>query len=92
MEVRTSLPGWIEHAIAYAGAAGLLSLGYPLWSWHLVAAALFGYSGALEVLQGLAPGRHPGIDGAIASGAGAGVGAVLASLLHRRAEGREKLR
>src|SRR5215210_3795746 len=92
MEVRTSLPGWIEHAIAYAGAAGLLSLGYPFWSWQLIAAALFGYSGALEALQGFVPGRHPGIEGAIVSGAGAAVGAVLTSLLQGRVEGRGKLR
>src|SRR5215204_742451 len=31
MEARTGLPGSIEHAIAYAGTAALLRLGYPLW-------------------------------------------------------------
>ena len=80
MEVRTGLPGGIEHAIAYAGTAALLRLGYPLWPLWVIAGALFAYSGLLEALQTFVPGRHPGIDGALASGAGAVLGAALASL------------
>src|SRR5215213_8984556 len=29
MEIRTPLPGGVEHAIAYAGTAVVLKLGYP---------------------------------------------------------------
>ena len=80
MEARTGLPGSIEHAIAYAGTAAFLRLGYPLWPLWVIAGALFAYSGLLVALQAFVPGRHPGIDGALASGTGAVLGAALASL------------
>ena len=51
MEIRTPLPGSVEHAIAYAGTAVLLKLGYPRKALFVIASALFAYSGVLEVLR-----------------------------------------
>ena len=77
MEVRTPLPPGIEHAVAYAGSAALLTLAYPTRTAWMIAAWLFAYSGVLELLQSLSPGRHPGLAGALWSGAGAALGAFL---------------
>jgi len=83
MEVRTSLAPGVEHAVAYAGSAFLLVLAYPNRPAWMVAGALFAYSGAMELLQYFSPGRHPGFDGALWSGAGAALGAALARVLQR---------
>jgi VanZ family protein len=80
MVVRTPLPPGIEHAVAYAGSAALLTLAYPARAAWTIAAWLLAYSGALELLQSLSPGRHPGLAGAVWSGAGAALGAVLVYL------------
>src|SRR5215212_2031728 len=79
MEVRTPAPAGVEHAIAYAGTAGLMVLGYPRHPVWLIAGLMAAYSGVMEVLQTLSPGRHPGFDGALWSSAGAMIGAC-----HRR--------
>ena len=84
MEVRTGLPGGIEHVIAYAGTAGLLRLAYPSWAGWRIVAALFVYAVCLEGLQSLAPGRGPGVEGALASGAGAVLGALGGALVSRK--------
>jgi hypothetical protein len=84
MEIRTTLPGGVEHAIAYAGTAALLKLGYsrqPLW---VIASALFAYSGVLEVLQTFVHGRHSEVVGALWSGGGALVGAFAAEAILSR--------
>ena len=49
MEVRTTLPPGVEHFIAYAGTAGLLTLGYPGRKVLRSAAALILYSAALKL-------------------------------------------
>ena len=86
MEARTGLPGEVEHLIAYAGTAGLLRLSYPSWAgWRMVAALLV-YAVCLELLQGFVSGREPGLSGALASGAGAILGAIAAALIDRRAQ------
>ena len=79
MEVRTTLVPGVEHLIAYAATAGLLTLGYPGRRVLRVAAALILYSAALELLQSFSPGRHPGLDGFVWSGLGALAGAALVS-------------
>jgi len=66
MEIRTPLPGGVEHAIAYAGTAVLLKLGYPRKALFVIASALFGHS---EVI------------GALWSGGGALVGAFAAKAI-----------
>ena len=84
MEVRTGLHGLIEHMIAYAGTAGLFRLAYLSWAGWRIAVVLFMYAGCLEVLQTFVPGRHPGLDGVLASGAGAVIGAALVGFrMHR---------
>lgn len=86
MEARTGLPGEVEHLIAYAGTAGLFRLGYLSWAGWRIAAALFVYAGCLELLQGFVSGREPGLNGALASGAGAILGAIAATLIGRRTQ------
>jgi VanZ family protein len=75
--VRTSLDGHIEHAMAYAGTALLLGLGYPAWDWKRIAAALVVYAGILELLQNFSPGRHPAVLDWLSSSAGALIGITL---------------
>src|SRR5215208_7723446 len=69
MEVRTPAPAGVEHAIANAGTAGLMVLGYPRHPVWLIAGLMAAYSGVMEVLQTLSPGRHPGLEGALWSSA-----------------------
>ena len=78
-EVRTTLPPGVEHLIAYAGTAVLLTLGYPDRKVLRIAAALILYSSALELLQSFSPGRHPELDGVVWSGLGALAGTALVS-------------
>ncbi len=61
VEVRTGLPGGIEHVIAYAGTAGLLRLAYPSWVGGRIVAALFVYAVCLEGVQSFVPGRNPSV-------------------------------
>jgi VanZ family protein len=84
MEVRTPIPAGVEHALAYAGTAGLMTLGYSRRSLWLITGALFAYSGVLEGLQAFVPGRHPEVAGALWSGAGALLGAYAAAHLRQR--------
>ena len=80
-EVRTALPSKVEHVIAYASTAGLLRLAYPSWAGWRTVAALVAYGICLEGLQGFVSGRSPGIGDALASGAGAVLGATGAALI-----------
>lgn len=75
MEVRTPAPAGVEHALAYSGTAALMVVAYRSRSVWLVAGLLAAYSGLMELLQTFAPGRHPGLDGAAWSSAGAVIGA-----------------
>jgi VanZ family protein len=86
MEARTGLLGEVEHLIAYAGTAGLLRLSYPSWAGWRVVVAFFVYACCLELLQGFVSGREPGLNGALASGAGAIIGVIAATLIGRRAQ------
>lgn len=71
MEVRTTMPPGLEHAIAYAGTTSLMMLAYPTRSVWLVVISLMAYSGVMEFLQMFSHGRHPCLDGAAWSSAGA---------------------
>src|SRR4051794_9152303 len=81
METRTDLPPGVEHAIAYCGTAGLMVLAYPAQAAWLIVGALCAYSGLMELLQVLAPGRHPGLDGLLWSSTGAILGGFVIALL-----------
>ncbi len=70
VQVRSGMPGGIEHAIAYFGTATMFMLGYRGKSWK-IAGGLVLYSAILETLQFLVPGRTPNIADALASSAGA---------------------
>jgi VanZ family protein len=83
MEVRTFLLPGLEHALAYGGTAGLMVLAYlaqPIW---LIIGALCAYSGLMELLQTFSVGRHPGLDGALWSSAGAIIGGLSIALCRR---------
>jgi VanZ family protein len=81
MEIRTPFPSGVEHAIAYAGTAALLKLGYSRQALGVIASALFAYSGVLEVLQTFVGGRHSEVIGALWSGGGALLGAFAAKAI-----------
>jgi hypothetical protein len=83
MEIRTPLPGGLEHVIAYAGAAALMKLGYPRRAFWFIATAFFAYSGLMEASQAFVDGRHSEFEGALWSGAGAFSGACTAEYLLR---------
>jgi VanZ family protein len=83
--VRTSLPGRVEHFIAYAGSAAIAIAGYGATR---DAAQIIGgfwvYAGVLEYLQHFSPGRHPAIGDFAASALGAVCGGLTVALLLRR--------
>ena len=76
--VRTTLGGHVEHAIAYAGTAFLLRLGYPVPKLVWVILGLVLYAGILECLQNFSPGRHPAFEDWLSSSFGAFVGSAAA--------------
>src|SRR3954465_15003146 len=80
MEVRTGLPPGIEHLVAYAGSAALMTWAYPASSGWGIVGLLFAYSGGLEILQTVSSGRHGELAGALWSGAGAALGAAAARI------------
>jgi VanZ family protein len=84
IEVRTGLPGVIEHVVAYAGTAGLFRLAHPSWAGWRVVVALSVYAACLEGLQSFVPGRSPGVEGALVSGVGAVLGALGAAFISSR--------
>jgi VanZ family protein len=74
---RTRLPGPVEHFIAYTGTGFILALVLPRrWLWP-AAAVLAAYSGLMEILQNLSPGRDPAVRDFLVSSAGAFFGAWL---------------
>jgi hypothetical protein len=81
MEVRTGFAPGVEHLIAYTGSAALMTFAYPACSGWVMVSLFFAYSGALEILQTLSPGRHAELAGALWSGAGAAFGAAAARVM-----------
>jgi VanZ family protein len=80
-EVRTGLPGRLEHAVAYAGSALLLAVAYPRTHRGYVAVSLAVYAGALEIGQLWVPGRHSAFLDWLASGSGAVVASFIGGAL-----------
>jgi VanZ family protein len=73
------LPGPLEHLVAYAIVAALLTFGYHKRSQpFVIASSLFLYSGILEVAQLWVPGRNPTVIDFAASSTGALIGSALA--------------
>src|SRR3954462_8239297 len=71
VQVRTSAPAGVEHAVAYAGTALIMALAYPAWPIWMIGTSLAAYSVLMELLQNFSPGRHPGLDGVLWSSTGA---------------------
>jgi VanZ family protein len=84
--VRTGLPGWLEHFVAYAGSAAIAMAGYGETRGGVqIIGGLWVYAGILEYLQHFSPGRHPAIEDFVASALGALCGGLVIALLCRRA-------
>jgi VanZ family protein len=83
-EARTSLPGQVEHAVAYAGTAGLFVLGYGAGlRWWRIGVPLVVLGAIMEVGQLWVPGRTAQVIDFLASGSGALVGAACGTAIVR---------
>ena len=83
--VRTSLPGRVEHFIAYAGSAAIAMAGYG--ATRGAAQIIGGFwvnAGVLEYLQHFSPGRHPAIGDFAASALGTVCGGLVIAIVRRR--------
>jgi len=80
--VRTNLGGHPEHAMAYAGTAAMMGLGYPARLYRSVP-LLVVYAGVLELLQRLSPGRHPALEDWLAGFTAAVAGAWAALIVEK---------
>lgn len=54
----TGVPGQVDHVLAYAGTAALLTFGYPSRFRIWIALGLITLAGSLELAQLWVPGRH----------------------------------
>ncbi|MEM7540069.1 MAG: VanZ family protein [Pseudomonadota bacterium] len=82
VETFDDLIGWndkIRHALAYGVMMGWFAHAYPQKSWPYLAALLFTYSGALEVVQHTLPARQGSIDDLAANA----VGIIVVYLAYR---------
>ena len=71
--------GPVQHFVAYLVAAALIGLGARQRQRVAIPIVAFAaYAGLLELLQFLAPGREPGLDGFLSSSLGAVAGTMLA--------------
>lgn len=78
----TSLPGKLEHFIAYCSTASALAFGFRSRSgWIAIILGLAMLATSMEILQLWAPGRHSTVGDAIASSFGGVVGTMLGGLL-----------
>ena len=82
--VRTSLPGRVEHFIAYAGSAAIAMAGYGATRAAQIIGGFWVYAGVLEYLQHFSPGRHPAIGDFAASALGAVCGGLVIAIVRRR--------
>src|SRR3954453_12676172 len=82
VEVRTEMPGQLEHVMAYFGTSLLFALGYPRKLW-LIVLGLVAYASLLEGLQSFSPGRTPSLLDASASWLGVVLGVAAVSLSGR---------
>jgi VanZ family protein len=81
-EVRTDLPGQVEHIIAYAGSAAIAVAGYGLSRRATpIIGAYRVYAATLEYLQHFSPGRNPALVDFAVSAFGALCGGVAVVLL-----------
>lgn len=81
---RTSLPGPVEHFVAYASVSALTGFAFrrTVRTW-LLAGGLIGYSAVLEYFQRWSPGRSANVMDFLSSSAGVLVGIGACALLLR---------
>jgi VanZ family protein len=80
LEVRTGVPGELEHFAAFFITAGLFVLSYSQRHF-LILGTLVAHAGLLETLQSLSPGRTANLLDACAGAAGAVLGVAAASTI-----------
>jgi hypothetical protein len=79
-----SLPGQIEHVIAYCATAVFLGLGYSTARARIVVVLFLALlAAALELAQHWIPGRHSQLIDFVASSVGAGLGIVALAIKNR---------
>jgi VanZ family protein len=83
LEIRTGVPGELEHLVAYGIAAVMFTLCYPRRGL-LISAALIIHACLLETAQIWLPGRTASLFDAGASGTGVVIGGLAASIMIRR--------
>ena len=83
--MRTTLPGRVEHFVAYAGSAAIAMAGYGATRGGMqIIGRFWVYAAVLEYLQHFSPGRHPAIGDFAASALGALCGGLVVTFLWRR--------
>ena len=83
--LRTSLPGPVEHLVAYAGSGAIGMAGYgPSRGGTRVIGSFWVYAAVLEYLQHFSPGRHPSLVDFAGSALGALCGGLAVAFLWRR--------
>ena len=76
---RTGADSRLEHAMAYAGTAFFVGLGYlEEEHWATLAGLMAALAGTMELLQHFSPGRHPAFADFAASSLGALIGLAVA--------------
>lgn len=78
----TGAPSWLEHFAMFVMCGSVFALGYPSNTFALYAAAV-PFTGSLELLQLLAPGRHARMSDFLIDALSAIIGIALASLFNR---------
>lgn len=82
---RTTLPGPVEHFLAYLAVSTLAALAFRrhVRLWRL-AVLIIGYAAVLEVAQGWSPGRSPDLIDFASGSAGAIAAISFSAILLRR--------
>jgi VanZ family protein len=87
LQVRTGLPGLLEHIVAYGITAIAITMGARSHRFPgVIIATLAAFSGVMEALQVWSPGREPELMGFLSSSLGAATGAFLAYVVRGRIE------
>lgn len=89
---RTTLPGPVEHFLAYLAVSALAALTFQrhIRFWRL-AGLIIGYAALLELAQTWSPGRSPGLIDFAAGSAGAIAAISLSAIVLRRLNRRRGL-
>jgi VanZ family protein len=88
VQMRTGLPGVLEHVLAYCGTAVLFTTAYPAAGRARIMAALVCYAAVLEIGQLFVPDRSATLFDFGGSSLGVVLGCLLGTALARRSQPR----